>query len=78
MSWEEKAEKIRRVYESDLFENVKDQNGNNPFLDYAAKRKGFTYRPLSWIDYFLIGFKTSRPPMNGLKTSGITTEPSAC
>ena len=40
-SWEEKAEKIRRVYESYLFENVKDQNGNNPFLDYAAKRKGF-------------------------------------
>lgn len=40
-SWEEKAEKIRRVYESYLFENVKDQNGNNPFLEYAATRKGF-------------------------------------
>ena len=36
-SWEEKAEKIRRVYESYLFENVKDQNGNNPFLAYAAE-----------------------------------------
>ena len=41
LSWEEKAEQIRRVYESYLFENVKDENGNNPFLDYAAKRKGF-------------------------------------
>lgn len=38
-SWEEKAEKIRRVYESYLFENVKDQNGNNPFLEYAAELK---------------------------------------
>lgn len=37
LNWEEKAEKIRRVYESYLFENVKDQNGNNPFLDYASK-----------------------------------------
>lgn len=36
LSWEEKAEQIRRVYESYLFENVKDENGNNPFLDYAA------------------------------------------
>ena len=40
-SWEEKAEKIRRVYESYLFENVKDQNGNNPFLEYAAELKRF-------------------------------------
>lgn len=37
LSWEEKAEQIRRVYESYLFENVKDENGNNPFLDYASK-----------------------------------------
>lgn len=36
LSWEEKAEQIRRIYEGYLFENVKDENGNNPFLDYAA------------------------------------------
>ena len=28
--------------------------------------------------YFLIGLKTSRPPINGRKTSGIITDPSSC
>lgn len=30
------------------------------------------------MPYFLIGLKTSRPPINGRKTSGITTDPSSC
>ena len=47
LSWEEKAERIRRVYESYLFENVKDQNGNNPFLDYAAIRLEIKNNPNS-------------------------------
>lgn len=49
LSWEEKAEQIRRVYESYLFENVKDKNGNNPFLDYAAKRKDFNDKTADYI-----------------------------
>lgn len=37
ISWEEKTEQIRRVYERYLFENVKDKDGNNPFIDYARR-----------------------------------------
>lgn len=45
LSWKDKAEQIRRVYEKYLFENVKDENGNNPFLDYATAFKEFNNHP---------------------------------
>ena len=44
-------------------------------LDVKSKK---THEEYVHFDYFLIGFKTSSPPIHGLKTSGMTTEPSSC
>ena len=43
------------LYYGKLLSEVIDRAHNVKKVCMAAKRKGFTYRPLSWIDYFLIG-----------------------
>lgn len=40
-SWGDKAEQIRQVYERYLFENIKDTDGENPFLAYAEILKKY-------------------------------------
>ena len=70
-----------RVYKTHAFPYLymKRNDGFTFWLqDFTGKEKGIRYEFVPFFSYFLIGSNFSRPPMNGLNTSGIITLPSAC